>query len=283
VIASRTEIRGADIARHYDALDGLYREVWGEQVHHGLWRTGRESLAQARIQLEELVAGETAAAAGHRVCDIGCGYGAVARLLVEKQEAQVTAMTISPAQHAEAVRRNEGRTNPLFLVGDWLENELPSASFDAAIAVESSEHMPDKAAFFGEACRILRPGGRLVVTSWLTREAPSPWQRRWLLEPICRESRMPQIGTAGEYRRLASMAGLAVGRYQEITGQTAKTWQAIVGTFLRHLARHPAALRLLLDRRAHHEVFALTIARVWLAFRTGAMRYGVFTFIKAGT
>lgn len=283
MIASRTEIRGADIARHYDALDGLYREVWGDQVHHGLWRTGRETLAEARNQLEELIADEAAIAPGHEVCDIGCGYGSVARMLAEKRGAHVTALTISPAQHAEALRRNEGRPNPHFLVGDWLENRLPPSSFDAAIAVESSEHMRDKTAFFAQAHRILRPGGRLVVASWLTRESPSPWQRRWLLEPICRESRMPQLGAESEYRRLALAAGFVVERFQDITVQIARTWPAIVRTLLGHLLRHPSAARLLLDRRAHHHVFALTIARLRLAFRTGALRYGVFTLIKSGT
>ena len=283
MIASRTEIRGADIARHYDALDRLYREVWGDQVHHGLWRTGRETLAEARDQLEQLVTDEAAIAPGQSVCDIGCGYGSVARMLAEKRGAEVTAMTISPAQQAEAVRFNRGSTNPHFLVGDWLTNDLPSSSFDAAITVESSEHMPDKAAFFAQAHRVLRPGGRLVVASWLTRESPSPWQRRWLLEPIGRESRMPQLGAESEYRQLASSAGFVVERFQDITGQIARTWPAIVRTLLGHLLRHPAAVRLLFDRGAHHQVFALTVARLCLAFRTGALRYGVFTFIKSAT
>ena len=32
----------ADVAGHYDELDAVYRAIWGEHVHHGLWRTGRE-------------------------------------------------------------------------------------------------------------------------------------------------------------------------------------------------------------------------------------------------
>lgn len=283
MIASRTEIRGADIARHYDALDTLYRKVWGDQVHHGLWRTGRETLAEARNQLEEFVADEAAVGRGQRVCDIGCGYGAVARMLAEKRAARVTAITISPTQHAEAIRRNDGRTNPRFLLGDWLSNDLPASSFDAALAVESSEHMADKAVFFAQANRILRPGGRCVIATWLIHESPSPWQRRWLLEPICRESRMPQLGAESEYRRLAGAAGFVVERFQEVTREIARTWPAIIGTLLGHLLRHPFSAHLLLDRRARHHVFALTIARLWMAFRVGALRYGVFTLIKSGT
>ena len=31
---------------------------------------------------------------------------------------------------------------------------------------------------------------------------------------------------------------------------------------------------------AHNRIFALTILRIWIAYRIGAMRYGVFTFVK---
>ena len=280
MIASRTEIRGAEIARHYDALDCFYREIWGEHVHHGLWRTGRETLAEARNQLQDLVADAAALAPGQRVCDIGCGYGSAARMLAEERGLEVTAITMSPAQHAVAVRQNARRGNPRFLVGDWLVNDLPAASFDAAIALESSEHMPDKAIFFAQAHRVLRTGGRLVVAGWLVHEAPSPWQRRWLLEPICRESCMPQLGAEGDYRRLATGAGFAVEGFQDLTHGIARTWPSIVRTLLRHLLRHPASMRRIIQPEARPHLFAFTITRLWLAFRFGVLRYGVLTLVK---
>jgi tocopherol O-methyltransferase len=43
MIVPREPQTGEDVAGHYDELDHVYREVWGEHVHHGLWRTGRES------------------------------------------------------------------------------------------------------------------------------------------------------------------------------------------------------------------------------------------------
>lgn len=35
-----------------------------------------------------------------------------------------------------------------------------------------------------------------------------------------------------------------------------------------------------LNRHAQNRVFALTILRIWIAYRVGAMRHGVFTFVK---
>ena len=280
MISSRQEIRGSDVARHYDELDEFYREMWGEHVHHGLWRRGDETQEEAVRQLTELVAQEAAIGQGSRVCDIGCGYGATARMLADELGAEVTAITISSAQHAIACERAAGKTNPTFVLGDWLASDFPAASFDAALAIESSEHMPDKAAFFDRAHHVLRPGGRLVICAWLSREGPTHRQQRWLLEPICREGRMPHIGTESDYRLLADVAGFSVERYQDVTREIARTWPMIVRRFATNLARKPAYVRFLVNQHAHNRIFALTIVRLWIAFRTGTMRYGVFTLSK---
>ena len=287
MIASRQEIRNADVARHYDELDRFYRDIWGEHVHHGLWLRGDETRAQAVRQLAVLVAREAAVGQGSRVVDIGCGYGATSQLLAEEYGAEVTGITISEAQHAIAQARaaachtlhTHHISHPAYLLGDWLTNTLPAESFDAAIAIESSEHM-DKPGFFAQAWRVLRPGGRLVVNSWLSREAPTAHQQRWLLEPICREGRMPHLGTESDYRRLAADAGFAIERFQDVTRQIARTWPMIVRVFLWNLLRKPAYLRFILDPGSQNAIFGLTIVRLWIAFRTGAMRYGVFTLIK---
>jgi tocopherol O-methyltransferase len=296
VISSRKEIRKADVASHYDELDRFYREIWGEHVHHGLWLRGDETRDQAVRQLAEMVAREAGAGKGSRVMDIGCGYGATSQLIADEFGAEVTGITISEAQHAIAEARSHNsyashssyetdgsntsnRPSPTYLLGDWLTNTLPADSFDAAIAIESSEHM-DKAGFFAQARRVLRPGGRLVVNAWLSREAPTRHQVRWLIEPICREGRMPHLGTENDYRRLAADAGFAVERFQDVTRQIARTWPMIVRVFLWNLLRKPAYIRFLIDPKSQNAIFALTIVRLWIAFRTGAMRYGVFTLTK---
>ncbi len=105
------------------------------------------------------------ATTGARVCDVGCGYGATARLLAADYGAEVTAITVSAAQHQFASEKDPASRNPRYVLCDWLKNDLPPESFDAVIAIESSEHMHDKPAFFAEAHRVLRPGGRCVVTA----------------------------------------------------------------------------------------------------------------------
>ena len=92
----------ADVADHYDELDATYRDLWGEHVHHGLWLTGTETPETAVRQLVELVAEHARVGPGRRVCDVGCGYGATARMLQREYGARVSGITLSPAQYAHA-------------------------------------------------------------------------------------------------------------------------------------------------------------------------------------
>ena len=282
MIVPRTPLPADAVGRHYDDLDRFYRELWGEHVHHGLWTTGDESAAEAALALAHLVCRRAGARPGARVCDVGAGYGGTARLLVHEYGASVTALTVSRAQYDHAVRVDPHAHDPAYLLRDWLDNRLPDAAFDAVIAIESTEHMADKARCFAEMARVLRPGGRVVVCAWLAAEQPTPWQVRHLLEPICREGRLPGMGSEGEYRGLLEAAGLAVESAEDLTARVRRTWPTCVRNLAAGLVREPAYRRFLLDRAQRDRVFALTMLRIWRAYGVGAMRYVMLSAVKEG-
>lgn len=261
----------ADVADHYDELDGVYRALWGEHVHHGFWRTGRETSEEAVRALSDLVGERLGFASGDRLVDIGCGYGATARQFAARG-AIVTGFTLSRAQQDAAAPH----PNISLLCRDWLANGLPQTAFEGAYAIESSEHMLDKPLFFSEARRVLRPGARFVVCAWLTAENPTPWQVDHLLKPICDEGRLPSLGTAAEYRAMAATARFACLDHEDITSSVSRTWMICArrlagATFVSASIRTKALT-------ARNRCFALSLPRLILAYRTGAMRYGIFTF-----
>jgi tocopherol O-methyltransferase len=277
---SRAAVSPELVAGHYNELDRFYREVWGEHVHHGLWESRHDSSDRATRRLIELVAREAGIDPGDRVCDVGCGYGGTARVLAAEYGAAVTGLTISAAQHAYAEAADPGASNPSYLLRDWLRNDLSAESFEAVIAIESTEHMADLHAFFSEAVRVLRPGGRLVVCAWLTRDRLNRWERRHLIQAICREGRLCGMGTADGYQRLARANGLESLTHQDLSGRVKRTWPVCVGRVARGVVRDPSYVRFLLKRGDGHKVFALTLLRIWLAYELGAMRYGMLTFQK---
>jgi tocopherol O-methyltransferase len=280
MIRSSHPITARDVADHYDELDRFYREIWGEHVHHGLWERGDETPEEAVLNLVRCVARRGNIAPGARVCDVGCGYGATARMLVRECGATVSAITVSPVQHGHAISKHGGTHNPEYLLCDWLNNDLASGAFDAVVSIESSEHMQEKEVFFAQAHRVLRLGGRMVVCAWLSAEHPTARQRRHVLEPICHEGRLPGMGAESDYRKWLSQAGFVLESFEDVSAQVRKTWTICVRRLFFNLIRQPGYLRFLFNSRAHNRVFAITVSRILLAYTFGIIRYGIFTARK---
>lgn len=278
MITARSQIAPAAVGAHYDGLDRWYREIWGEHVHHGLWESRSDAPEEATTRLARRVGDLAGVRAGDRVADVGCGYGATARLLARERGADVVGFTLSEAQ-AEWGRRAASREGLAveLRVGDWLANDLAPASVDAVIAIESVSHMPDPGRAFSEAARVLRPGGALVVCDWLARGRRSAWRDRLLLEPICHEGRLPAMRTAGEYGTLLAAAGLTVESFADVSRRVSRTWPICLGRTARRVLSDPQARAFLLSAENPDRVFALTMVRILAAYGTRAMVYGIFS------
>jgi tocopherol O-methyltransferase len=278
VIIPKTPQTTAAVAAHYNDLDRFYREIWGDHVHHGYWETGRETPRAAAEALVDRLADRLDLRPGLSLIDIGCGYGATARRLAAMRGVTVTGVTVSAAQAKYAAA--EPASGVTIRVMDWLANDFPDARFDRAYAIESSEHMPDKQRFFEEAFRTLRPGGVFAIYAWLACVAPKAWEVRHLLEPICREGRLPSMGDESDYRALAEGAGFRVESVSDLSRQVRRTWWICLKRVVGKLARDPSYRRFLAERSASNRVFALTLVRLLAAYRTGSMRYCLLVLRK---
>ena len=279
MIASEQPVTEAAIANHYDELDLFYRDLWGQHVHHGLWLEGDETPEEAVRKLVELVAQKAALRQRERVIDIGCGYGASARLLAENYGAAVTAITMSAVQHAFAQGTAPG-PELTYILGNWYSLEFAPDSFDLAIAIESGEHMPDKVEFARRAFRVLRSGGRFVLCAWLSADQVPQWQADFLMKPICAEGRIPNLATAQEYIDAATQAGFCAADSQDLTDRVKQTWWVAVKRLFPRILRDKRYRAFLFDGSRRNRIFGITLVRIWLAYQTGAMRYRIFRFDK---
>jgi SAM-dependent methyltransferase len=96
------------------------------------------------------------------VLDAGCGAGLLA-LLASLRGVQVTALDASAALLAIARERLPAAD---VREGDLEALPFADASFDAVTAVNSIFYAADMAAAMRELSRVVRPGGRVVVTAW---------------------------------------------------------------------------------------------------------------------
>jgi arsenite methyltransferase len=114
--------------------------------------------------------------------DVGAGTGFITAGLAPLVK-KVYVLDGSPKMLAVARRNLQNFDNLEFRQADGLELPLPDGSLDAVFANMYLHHNPDPLAAIRELARLLRPGGRLVITdmdahpyAWLKEEMADVWQ-----------------------------------------------------------------------------------------------------------
>jgi len=107
---------------------------------------------------------------GARLLDVCCGSGASALPAAEIVGPTGFVLGIDLAERllelARAKAAARGLRNIEFQVGDMLDLGLPDATFDAVVCVFGIFFVPDMPAAVRELWRVIRPGGKLAVTTW---------------------------------------------------------------------------------------------------------------------
>lgn len=101
-----------------------------------------------------------------RLLDMGSGIGGPARLIAYKTGAHVTGIDITP-EFVQVARSLSARTAMdalnTFHLGSALDLPFEEAAFDQVYTHNVAMSIDDKSGFYGEAFRVLKPGGRFVA------------------------------------------------------------------------------------------------------------------------
>jgi tocopherol O-methyltransferase len=273
---------------------------------------------QAQIDLiEELLFWARVPTAGalsepYRILDVGCGIGGSTLYLTEKfgsisqnnfksddgvepefsrspkpnqagDRVRATGITLSPVQANRAKERAKIaglESNVNFLVADALNMPFPDESFDLVWSLESGEHMPDKIKFLQECCRVLKPGGTLILATWCHRPLGetagelTDAERRELAE-IYRVYALPYVISLPEYEEIVRSLPLTSIRSADWSKAVAPFWDIVIDSALT-----PSAIWGLVTSGWTTIQAALALGLMSRGYQSGLIRFGLICAVK---
>lgn len=156
-----------NIEAHYDLGNDFYARWLDPSMCYSsaMFAAPDEDLETAQRRKLDVMADKAGIRPGDRVLEVGCGWGAFAVRAAREREARVTALTLSPSQHAAARERaaQAGVTDRVDVrLLDWRD---ATGVYDAVVSIEMLEAVGrrDWAAWFRALDARLAPHGRAAV------------------------------------------------------------------------------------------------------------------------
>ncbi|MCA9051412.1 MAG: class I SAM-dependent methyltransferase [Planctomycetaceae bacterium] len=127
---------------------------------------------------------------GRDVLDLGCSDGALTPFYVTAGARHVTGVDIDEAAVRSAEQKYASETVD-FSVCDTTTIPLPGASYDCVMCYDVFEHVANPAEVLAECCRVLKPGGKMLIGTWgwyhpfaphLWSTMPVPWAHLFFSE-----------------------------------------------------------------------------------------------------
>jgi len=223
------------------------------------------------------------------VLDVCTGPGTLA-LQAATSARRVVGVDFSPGMLEELRRRAKdgGFTNVEAVEADGQALPLADASFDAAFSMFGLIFFPDRGKGFRELHRVLRPGGRAVVSSWRPFETVPPIKAAFeaLLELMPElpfgKSKAP-LGEPDEFRAELEAAGFSAIDVRVVSH---KNTASSVGAFWTSMARSSAPFVLLRRRIGEERWTALSeklLAKMTARFGTGPLDVEPYALLGMGT
>ena len=185
-----------NVHHHYDHAANFYRCFLDEDLQYSCAYFANEafSLEEAQEAKKRHIAAKLNLRSGHRVLDIGCGFGGMALFLARNYGVHVTGITLSTEQLKTAQERaaRQGLTRLVdFRFEDYRQTR---GTFDRIVSVGMFEHVgrPHYRQFFSRLGQLLADDGVAVVHTIGRQTLPIPINA-WIRENIFPGAYLPTL------------------------------------------------------------------------------------------
>ncbi|MYG40857.1 MAG: methyltransferase domain-containing protein [Nitrospira sp. SB0677_bin_15] len=154
------------VNHYYDLATDFYEFGWGQSFHFAP-RCRGESFKASLLRHQRFLADLLSLKPGMQVLDVGCGVGGPMGNLARYSRANFVGINNNAYQIKRAkLHTRDIRSLCRFIHGDYMRIPEYDDQYDAAFAIESMPHAPDKTAAFREIFRVLRPGSCFAGYEW---------------------------------------------------------------------------------------------------------------------
>ncbi|APR83866.1 Cyclopropane-fatty-acyl-phospholipid synthase [Minicystis rosea] len=166
---AQIEHERAQVAEHYQHDPRIFEMVLDRRLAYatGVFQDPNEDLEVAQKRKYERIRKKVAIEPGERVLDVGCGWGSNLLYLAEHTRGIFRGITLSEKQRAEALARAEaaGVADRVQIDVCHVEDlALEPESVDVVLFSGSIVHMHNREAIHEMVSRILKPGGRVLIS-----------------------------------------------------------------------------------------------------------------------
>lgn len=178
-----------DVAEYYNTTQNHYLQWWNLReslsLHYGIWEKSTKTFADSLINTNRVMLEITNITKYDNVLDAGCGVGGAAIYIHNRADSKVIGITISQKQVDFArtqVKERQLEDNISFEKMDYSAMSFDDNSFEVIWACESISSSVDKSAFIKEAHRVLKPGGRLILSDFFLVNPNQNDNQQWMVK-----------------------------------------------------------------------------------------------------
>ena len=197
---------------YYDLVTDFYEFGWGQSFHFAPRRRG-ESFKESLLRHQRFLADQLSLKPGMQVLDAGCGVGGPMGNFARWSGASFVGVNINAYQIERAkVHTQDVSEFCRFIHTSYMQIPEENDRYDAAFAIESMPHAPDKTAAFQEIFRVLRSGACFAGYEWCLTENFDPENRDHLQikQDIMVGNGLPDISSTHEICSALRDAGFEI-------------------------------------------------------------------------